>query len=268
MNEYRMGNKDFYGPGSQFAVDTTKPFTFVTQFHAPNGELEEIVQYYLQHGKRIDHENTETKKWCKDIRKVFKDRDSFNEKGGFKSIGAALDRGMVLTLSLWDDIGFQMNWLDSWNPKEDKSQPGVVRGPCQPTDGQAETLREKHPDSKATVTNVKWGGIGTTQKDTPSGSFSCDECVSHGFKEDQCGCGYCSSFGGCGFTCGKDPSQAPPGPQCEKTIKCSECEAHGYESDQCGCGYCGSYGSCGWTCGHDSKQAPRGPKCSVGSVEV
>ena len=30
-----------------------------------------------------------------------------------KAMGETLDRGMVLVMSLWDDIAFQMNWLDS-----------------------------------------------------------------------------------------------------------------------------------------------------------
>ena len=46
----------------------------------------------LQEGWSRD---TETIQWCKGIRNVFKDLDSFNEKGGFKSIGAALDRRTV-----------------------------------------------------------------------------------------------------------------------------------------------------------------------------
>jgi len=46
-----MGVTDFYGPGSQFSVDTTRPFTVVTRFHATGGELTEIEQVYVQDGK-------------------------------------------------------------------------------------------------------------------------------------------------------------------------------------------------------------------------
>ena len=28
-NDYRLGNENFYGPGSRFTVDTTRPFTVV-----------------------------------------------------------------------------------------------------------------------------------------------------------------------------------------------------------------------------------------------
>merc|ERR1712006_46300 len=130
MNEYRQGKTNFYGPGSEFQVDTTKPFTFVTQFHAPNGDLEEIKQYYIQDGKKIEHENTETAEWCSGQKKSFGDRDSFTEKGGMKAMGEALDRGMVLVLSLWDDIAVSMNWLDSYMDNRDKDKPGCTRGPC------------------------------------------------------------------------------------------------------------------------------------------
>merc|ERR1712151_1191628 len=45
---------------------------------------------------------------------------------------------------------------------------GVTRGSCKPTDGDAKTLREKHPESHYTVKNVKWGAIGSTNPDGPA----------------------------------------------------------------------------------------------------
>lgn len=44
--------------------------------------------------------------------------------------------------------------------------------------------------------------------------FMCSECTAHGHGPDGCGCGYCGSYGGCGYTCGHDPNQAPLGPKC------------------------------------------------------
>ena len=37
----RLGDHQFYGPGSEFVLDTTKPFTVVTQvlFHCSGGDL-------------------------------------------------------------------------------------------------------------------------------------------------------------------------------------------------------------------------------------
>jgi cellulose 1,4-beta-cellobiosidase len=162
INDFRLGNPSFYGPGSKFTLDTKKPFTFVTQFHAPDGELEEITQYYIQDGKRIENEHSIAQKWCSAQKVKFGDRDSFTEKGGLKKIGEALKRGMVLVMSMWDDIAFDMNWLDSYDTKLDPSKPGVRRGTCDPKDGDAKTLREKHPDSDYTITHLKWGDIGTT----------------------------------------------------------------------------------------------------------
>jgi cellulose 1,4-beta-cellobiosidase len=56
-NPYRLGETDFYGPGSQYTVDTTKKMTVVTQFLTHNGqdvgELSEIRRYYMQDGKVI-----------------------------------------------------------------------------------------------------------------------------------------------------------------------------------------------------------------------
>merc|ERR1711985_90147 len=163
--------------GPQFQVNTQRPFKVVTRFHAPAGELTAIEQFYVQDGKEIHHpnyaaggnDNWETAEWCSEQKKTFGDRDSFTEKGGMKAMGEALDRGMVLVISLWDDIAFQMNWLDSYDPKApDPSAPGVTRGSCKPTDGDAATLREAHPDSFYTVKNVKWGAIGSTHPDGPS----------------------------------------------------------------------------------------------------
>lgn len=59
LNAYRAGVKDFFGPGSNFKVDTTKPLTVVTQFHTTdgteNGDLKEIKRIFVQDGKEIDH---------------------------------------------------------------------------------------------------------------------------------------------------------------------------------------------------------------------
>lgn len=177
INAYRMGETSFYGPGSQFQVDTTKPFTVVTRFHATGGELTEIEQLYVQDGKEIHHpsysaganHNDESDDFCSAQKTAFGDRNSFAEKGGMKAMGEALDRGMVLVISLWDDIAVSMNWLDSYMDC-DPSEPGCKRGPCDPADGKPETVREAHPDSSYVMTNLKWGDIGTTAGGSPAPS--------------------------------------------------------------------------------------------------
>ena len=50
----RLGATDFYGNGSAFRIDSRRPFTVVTQFHATGDELTSIKRFYLQGGKRID----------------------------------------------------------------------------------------------------------------------------------------------------------------------------------------------------------------------
>jgi len=169
INAYRMGHREFYGAGSQFEVNTEQPFKVVTRFHAPEGVLIGIEQFYVQNGQEIHHPNSpglgnkniETDETCAAQKTAFTDRNSFAEKGGMKTMGEALDRGMVLVISMWDDIAVSMNWLDSYMDC-DPSEPGCIRGPCDPKDGLPETLREAHPDAAYTVTNLRWGEFGST----------------------------------------------------------------------------------------------------------
>merc|ERR1712025_791538 len=100
---------------------TPSVFKVVTRFHAPAGELTAIEQFYIQDGKEIHHpnysaggnDNMESDAFCAAQKTSFGDRNSFSEKGGMKAMGEALDRGMVLVISMWDDIAVNMNWLDS-----------------------------------------------------------------------------------------------------------------------------------------------------------
>jgi cellulose 1,4-beta-cellobiosidase len=168
INAYRMGETNFYGAGPQFQVNTERPFKVVTRFHAPAGELTAIEQFYVQDGKEIHHptyaaggDSIESDAFCAAQKTSFGDRNSFAEKGGMKKMGEALDRGMVLVISMWDDIAVSMNWLDSYMDC-DPSEPGCTRGPCDPADGLPETLREAHPDAAYTMTNLRWGEFGST----------------------------------------------------------------------------------------------------------
>ena len=169
INAFRMGHREFYGAGPQFAVNTEQPFKVVTRFHAPAGELTAIEQFYVQNGQEIHHPNSpglgnkniETDETCQDQKNSFGDRNSFAEKGGMKQMGEALDRGMVLVISMWDDIAVSMNWLDSYMDC-DPSEPGCIRGPCDPKDGLPEVLREAHPEASYLVTNLRWGEFGST----------------------------------------------------------------------------------------------------------
>jgi len=112
FNSYRQGVKDFYGPG--MTVDTKSKITVVTQFiKGSDGDLEAIRRFYVQGGKVIP--NSESKiagtsgnqideAFCKAQKIAFGDGDHFNEKGGLKQVSKALSSGMVLVMSLWDDV--------------------------------------------------------------------------------------------------------------------------------------------------------------------
>jgi cellulose 1,4-beta-cellobiosidase len=169
INPNRFNVTDFYGRGSSYKVDSTKPFTVVTQFH-DNSDGLAVTQHYIQDGKKIEHPNylgdakgnAETDSFCADKAKLWSDRDSFEEKGGMTAVRGALDRGVTLVLSMWDDIDVHMNWLDSVMDGDDVSKPGKYRGPCDPSLGDPERLREKHPKSHVSYYDFKYGDIGTT----------------------------------------------------------------------------------------------------------
>merc|ERR1712084_9347 len=129
-NHYRMGEQDFYGKGSQFTVDTSMPVTVVTQFLTTNGQdsgsLHEIKRFYVQGGTVIPNSvatilgssagNSLTDDFCSEQKTMFGDIDDFAQKGALNAMGEALDRGMVLVLSLWDDSEVNMLWLDATYP--------------------------------------------------------------------------------------------------------------------------------------------------------
>jgi len=176
-NSYRLGDKNFFGRGPQFTVDSSKPVTIVTQFitsdNTDTGDLVEIRRLYVQDGKVIKNSAVKnlpgftgdsiTDKFCAAQKKGFHNRDDFQPKGGLKAMGKSLGRGMVLVLSLWDDMLTKMNWLDSTTPaSRPASQPGVVRGPCSRESGDPMQLRTQHPDATVSYSNIMVGEIGST----------------------------------------------------------------------------------------------------------
>merc|ERR1719393_1203633 len=99
----RLGEKTFYGPGSSFEVDTTKPFTVVTQFVTDSGEdsgkVNEVRRFYVQDGKKIETPtvtlqgntyNSITTEFCQDW-VTTKDGTNFIQKGGFDAVDKALE---------------------------------------------------------------------------------------------------------------------------------------------------------------------------------
>jgi len=176
FNAYRMGAQKFYGFGPEFEVNTARPMTVVTQFitsdGTDNGDLSEIRRLYYQDGRLITHANSSfpgvegnsiTDGFCNAQKAAFNDIDHHQTKGGLKKMGEALRRGMVLSVSVWDDFATHMRWLDSTFPvNAEPDAPGVLRGPCSGTTSHPTDLRQMHPDSFVKYTNVKYGEIGST----------------------------------------------------------------------------------------------------------
>jgi cellulose 1,4-beta-cellobiosidase len=174
FNSWRMGNKTFYGPNMM--IDTTKPFTVVTQFLTSGGDsgtLNKINRIYVQNGKVIQNSdsnfsglttsNSVTDDFCNNQKKFFGDRNDFEAKGGLAGLGKAFQKGMVLVLSLWDDHDVHMLWLDSNYPTSaSASTPGISRGPCATTSGVPTDVESNYPNANVIYSNIKYGAIGST----------------------------------------------------------------------------------------------------------
>jgi len=184
INPYRMGIKDFFGEGSGFTVDSSKPMTVVTQFltsdNTDTGDLTEIRRLYVQNGKVINSPSFDiggethdsiTDKFCTTEATAFADKSARTEQnGGLKKMGKDMENGMVLVMSLWDDAVTKMQWLDSSFPPASSGQPGYVRGPCSLDSGDPADLIKNNRDATVTYSNIKIGEIGSTYSGGPGPS--------------------------------------------------------------------------------------------------
>jgi len=182
INPYRLGEKKFWGPGSDFAVDSSKPVQVTTQFitddGTDNGKLTEVKQFYTQNGKTIEHPSYTvngnqhsdiTDDYCSDWVAETKDGTNFLEKGGLGAVEQAFENGVVLVMSMWDDHYANMLWLDSTYPV-DSSDPGAARGPCPTTSGDPKDVESSQGSAKVTFSDIKFGKIGTTTSGSPTPS--------------------------------------------------------------------------------------------------
>ncbi|KAK8091431.1 Esterase/lipase/thioesterase [Apiospora hydei] len=170
LNPYRHGNTDFYGKGK--TVDTSKKFTVVTQFHGSGSSLESISQYFIQDGARIDVPESKVvdggsvidEAFCDASKELFADNLRYQELGGLAQMGDATGKGMVLTISIWDDLYSNMLWLDGVVYPTDRNpgDPGVARGECALEGSEPATVRQKFANAKVTYSNIKFGPIGST----------------------------------------------------------------------------------------------------------
>jgi cellulase len=157
FNPYRVGHPDYYGTDSSFQVDTSRPFTVVTQFPADqDGTLIEYHRLYVQDGKvhrqpastlpgvpNINYANDE---FCEAT-----GSERYMDLGATAQMGNALTRGMVLAMSVWWDAGNGMEWLNSGEA-----------GPCSIEEGHPDYITEIQPDTSVTFSNMRWGEIGST----------------------------------------------------------------------------------------------------------
>jgi hypothetical protein len=195
LNPFRYGpgtsynlenpNPKWHGPSSAYALDSSKKFTVVTQFHADSaGELLNITRFYVQSGARIDlptlyvrppsdgshygpfAKPAITKDYCTDIYDRWDGAASYAPLG---QMGKNMENGMVLAMSAWyakesyvdgKPTGSQtgMSWLDGVN------QWGkyVKAGPCHTT------TTDAGGPYHATFSDIRIGDIGSTTNVPPA----------------------------------------------------------------------------------------------------
>lgn len=158
MNPYKMGHPEYYG--LNMLVDTSRPFSVVTQFPAANGSGLELTSYkrlYIQDGTVIEmptvningvEQNTMGDDYC-----TAQGASKYMDLGATKGMGESMSRGMVLIFSLWWDSSSFMQWLD---------QTSSGSGPCNATEGNPAVIEAIQPDTQVTFSQIRWGDIGST----------------------------------------------------------------------------------------------------------
>jgi len=179
FGSWRLGDHEYYGPGSEFKIDTTKPFTVVTQFitddGTENGELISVRRKYVQDGNVIENSKVHWDgvdiepydeiggDFCAEVKEVYGDYNHHDLLGGLKRMGDQMKNGMVLVMSLWDDHDANMLWLDSNYPLDkDPSEPGVNRGPCPEDSGVPADVEAEFPDATVIFSKVRVGDLDST----------------------------------------------------------------------------------------------------------
>jgi len=181
FNPFQLGSGDFYGPGAA-GLDTTRPLTVVTQFLTSDGtdtgDLVEIRRFYSQEYDVIQNANASVQRFprikgnsitdtfCKRYAEATGRGDFFEGKASYlEELGDALERGMVLVLSLQDEPATNLNWLDS-SPRPNKvtAKNDIMEGPCF---GRPRDVRSEHPEASVQYSNFRFGAIGHTWKHPP-----------------------------------------------------------------------------------------------------
>lgn len=199
-NSFRLGDPNLYGFGSQFKVNTEKPFRVITQFLTQDGtdnsDIVNMRRFYEQDGKVIDGGFLTTES-IKGHKAKFSEVNHYDQLGGFKTMTESFRRGMTFVISIWDDASVNMLWLDSVYPPK-TTEPGAKRGRCDPNDPKRAdiwALRRNFPTSQYTLSNLQVRAItnyGPSPSPVPapqpqpqpapspvpaSGSIRCTECT-------------------------------------------------------------------------------------------
>lgn len=74
---------------------------------------------------------------------------------------SAMQEGMVLVMSLWDDYNSNMLWLDSTYPTTGSGL-GYARGTCATTSGVPATVESQNAGAYVIYSNIKVGAINST----------------------------------------------------------------------------------------------------------
>merc|ERR1711998_516273 len=135
-----------------------------------SGKLVEVKQFYTQDGQTVEHpaytvngnqHNTISDAFCADWVATTQDGTNFLEKGGLDAVEKAIDAGVVLVMSLWDDHYANMLWLDSTYPVG-SSDPGAYRGACSADSGVPADVEDKQAKAHVKFSDIKFGPIGST----------------------------------------------------------------------------------------------------------
>ena len=102
-----------------------------------------------------------TDAFCKTKASAYKDNDNFETFGGLKRMGAVMDGGMTLVLSMWLDYEAHMLWLDSTYPAN-ATGPGAARGTCATSSGNPPDIIKADPGSTIKWSKISIGAIGFT----------------------------------------------------------------------------------------------------------
>lgn len=204
FNPSRLGVDAFYGNGSEFAVDSSRKFTVVTQFltadNTSTSDLVEIRRFFVQDGAVVANVAVEfagrrydsiTDDYCAAKTDAFAasgDVASFAQRGGLKAVGDSMDRGHVLVLSLWDDYDVDMIWLDAQDPPGDayRNVSGAYRGPCPDGSGKPWIVEETMKDAYVEFFDVKIGSIGFTLASLDNDDDEDDDVVLHCQDDNDC----------------------------------------------------------------------------------